>query len=83
LRAQAYAYHFFFRRMIPMPGLRRASMQGAPYEIAPQRLDAFLPGMHASLDCVCRGVLEGTHFIFENRMHQSDQIVRQHSVPES
>jgi hypothetical protein len=65
LRAQAYAYHFFFRRMIPMPGLRRASMQGAPYEIAPQRLDALMPGVHASLDCVCRGVLEGSDFIFE------------------
>jgi hypothetical protein len=64
-RAQAYAYHFFFRRMIPMPGLRRAAMQGAPYEIAPQGLDAFLPGAHSSLDCVCRGVLEGSAFVFD------------------
>jgi hypothetical protein len=64
-RAEAYAYHFFFRRMIPMPGLRRATMQGAPYEIAPQGLDAFMPGAHSSVDCVCRGVLEGSTFAFD------------------
>jgi len=64
-RAQAYAYHFFFRRMIPLPGLRRASVQGAPYEIAPQGLDAFSPGADRALDCVCQGILEGKPFIFD------------------
>ena len=64
-RAEAYAYHFFFRRMISLPGLRRARMQGAPYEIAPLGLDAFLPGEHPGLDCVCRGILEGAEFVFD------------------
>jgi hypothetical protein len=62
-RAQAYAYHFFFRRMIPMPGLRRASVQGAPYEIAPLRLSDLAPGENAALDCVCDGLLDGTPFV--------------------
>ena len=64
-RAQAYAYHFFFRRMISMPGLRRALAAGSPYEIAPQSLDAFTPGADASLDCVCWGILKGTNFVNE------------------
>ena len=56
-RAQRYAYHFFFRRMIELPGLRRAKRPGAPYEIlAPQPLAAFMPGASATLDCVCDGI---------------------------
>jgi hypothetical protein len=64
LRAQKYAYHFFFRRMVPMPGFIRASVQWAPYAIAPLRLEVFAPGKHAALDCACQGIVEGTPFIF-------------------
>ena len=64
-RARAYAYHFFFRRMIPLPGIRRARVQGAPYEIVPEGLGTFDPGVHASLDCVCRGIIERKPFVFE------------------
>ena len=67
-RAQRYAYHFFFRRMIQLPGLRRAQIQGAPYEIAaPQGLAAFAPGASAALDCVCDGILRGTPFVFDDQ----------------
>ena len=66
LRAQRYAYHFFFRRMIELPGFRRAQIQGAPYEIvAPQPITAFAPGASAALDCVCDGILRGTPFVFD------------------
>ena len=64
-RAQKYAYHFFFRRMIPMPGLRRARVQVAPYEVAPLRLKTFEPGAYPALDCVCQGILEGTPFVLD------------------
>ena len=68
-RAQRYAYHFFFRRMIELPGFRRAQIQGAPYEIvAPQPLAAFAPGASAALDCVCDGILRGTPFVFDENM---------------
>ena len=63
-RAQAYAYHFFFRRMIPLPGLKRGRIQAAPYEIVPQGLSPFEPGANRAIDCVCKGVLEGTSFVF-------------------
>lgn len=65
MRAEAYAYHFFFRRMIQMPGMHQSRMQGAPYEVAPRRLADFVPGANDALDCVCRGILEGTPFVFD------------------
>jgi hypothetical protein len=65
-RAQIYAYHFFFRRMIPVPGLRRASVQGAPYEITPLRLSALGPGASAALDCACDGMLNGSPFVLDS-----------------
>ena len=69
LRAQRYAYHFFFRRMIELPGFRRAQIQGAPYEIvAPQPLSAFKPGASAALDSVCDGILRGTPFVFDENL---------------
>lgn len=63
MRAQKYAYHFFFRRMIPMLGLKRSTVQGAPYEIAPMKLESFAPGACVSLDCVVSGILDGTPFV--------------------
>lgn len=64
-RAEAYAHHFFFRRMIQIPGLRPSRVQGVPYEIAPRRLEDLMPGTHASLDCVCRGILEDMPLVFD------------------
>ena len=64
-RARAYAYHFFFRRMIPLPGFRRARLRGAPYEIAPLNLASLAPRANAALDLVCQGVLEGTPFVLD------------------
>jgi hypothetical protein len=64
-RARKYAYHFFFRRMIPLPGLRPAHVQGVPYEIVPLTLETFAPGAHASVDCVCNGILKGNPFVLD------------------
>jgi hypothetical protein len=62
-RAQKYAYHFFFRRMIPMPSLQRGSVQGAPYEVGPVRLDTFRAGAYPAVDCVIGGILDGRPFV--------------------
>lgn len=64
-RAQRYAYHFFFRRMIPLPGFRRARLPGLPFEITAQGLALFEPGASTGLDLVCRGVLTGSPFVFD------------------
>ena len=65
MRAQKYAYHFFFRRMIRVPGLKRSSVQGAPYGIGRLKIGCFTQNASAALDCICDGILKGTPFIFE------------------
>jgi hypothetical protein len=72
--AQKYAYHFFFRRMIPMPGLKRGSVQGAPYEIAPVRLDTFRAGAYSSLDCIADGILDGRPFVLDETAIVLDEM---------
>ena len=64
-RAQKYAYHFFFRRMVQLPGLQRVRFPGVPYEIAQQGIGGFAEGVSAALDCVCEGLLRGTPFVFD------------------
>ena len=60
-RALAYAHHFFFRRMIPLPfvepdaGTRRFTIRAAS-------LDRLGPGADPGLDAICRGILEGAPF---------------------
>ncbi len=62
-RARAYAYHFFFRRMIPLPFMA-ATGGWPPYKPALCGLEALKPGASAGLDTVCAGILEGTPFVY-------------------
>lgn len=64
-RAKKYAYHFFFRRMIPI-NIFKASATWPPYRFV-GKLDDLVFGSDAGLDCVCDGVLDGQPFIFESR----------------
>jgi len=64
-RAERYAYHFFFRRMIPLPGLGRARMPGVPFEITARGLAPFRPGASASLDHAVRCISTGGPFVFD------------------
>jgi hypothetical protein len=65
VRAKKYAYHFFFRRMIPLqvfepgPGL-------PPYRFV-GKLDDLAPGHDPGLDCVCEGILQGSQFVYDVR----------------
>lgn len=62
-RARKYAYHFFFRRMIPMSFMEPVS-QWPPYRVAISILDDLLPGADAGLDVICNGILSGSPFIY-------------------
>ena len=62
-RAKRYAYHFFFRRMIPLNIFEPAS-NGLPFKFD-GNLDGLKPGADPGLDCVCEGIIRGTPFVFD------------------
>lgn len=61
-RAKKYAYHFFFRRMVPLPFI--VPSPGKIYDLALNELAELGPGRHPGLDVVCDGILEGKPFIY-------------------
>jgi hypothetical protein len=63
-RARKYAYHFFFRRMIPVP-LMRESKGSSVYELDLESISQLLPGKHPGLDVICDGILKGTEFVYD------------------
>jgi hypothetical protein len=62
-RARRYAYHFFFRRMIPVASME-PTQAWPPYRIGIERLDDLLPGRDAGLDVICEGILAGSPFVY-------------------
>jgi hypothetical protein len=67
-RARKYAFHFFFRRFIPLDFLEPCA-SGVPYEIAATSLEAFLPGQDPGLDVICDGILRQTEFLYPAENH--------------
>ncbi|MDQ1620018.1 MAG: hypothetical protein QOE19_2587 [Actinomycetota bacterium] len=59
-RARRYAYHFFFRRMIPLP-LIESPVQ-FQFDLAVADLAQLQPGATSGLDTICDGILKGTPF---------------------
>jgi hypothetical protein len=65
-RAMRYARHFFFRRMVPLPGFE--ALKGwPPYRAEVSDLAALMPGADANLDMVCASILSGAPFLAESR----------------
>jgi len=62
-RGRKYAFHFFFRRFIPVEFIEPCS-NGVPYEIRIDGLKDLLPGKDIGLDVICDGILKGTEFIY-------------------
>jgi hypothetical protein len=63
-RALRYAYHFFFRRMMPLPFLK-PNGKGSMFDVAIDSLAQLGPGEHPALDAICEGVMSGTPFVYE------------------
>jgi hypothetical protein len=63
-RARKYAYHFFFRRMIPLEPMEPTG-GNPPYRMRIDSLDALCPGKSAGLDLICDGILRGTDFVYD------------------
>jgi hypothetical protein len=62
-RAQKYAFHFFFRRMIPLEFLERRKRY-PPYQLRLSNLDLLREQQSIGLDIICDGILRGTDFIY-------------------
>lgn len=62
-RARKYAYHFFFRRMIPSLIFEPHSGY-PPFTVGATSLGDLAPGGDPGLQVICDGVIDGTPFIF-------------------
>jgi len=63
-RARKYAYHFFFRRMIPLSFIK--PKVGYPiYKLQLNKLKRLLPGATPGLDVICNGIVKGSSFTFD------------------
>jgi len=63
-RARQYAYHFFFRRMIPLPYLEPQPTAWPPYQIRLGAVERLETGNYPGLDVICDGILKGTPFVY-------------------
>lgn len=64
-RAKKYAYHFFFRRMIPLSVVKPVEGQSwSPYAVNVSSLADLEAGRDAGLDTICDGILHGREFIY-------------------
>jgi hypothetical protein len=62
-RARKYAFHYFFRRMIPVDPIHEAK-GWPPYRVHVTGLDEMGPGGDKGLDILCQGILTGSPFIY-------------------
>lgn len=62
-RARRYAFHFFFRRMIPLPFMQPTG-GWPPFRVSADGLDPFRPGSTPGLDVICDGILDRAPFIY-------------------
>ena len=70
-RARKYAYHFFFRRMIPVSYMKESTV-GSPFRLELESIRQLLPGSDLGLDVICDGILNGKEFIYPSE-HQPRQ----------
>ncbi len=63
-RARRYAFHFFFRRMIPLKAFFPRVGEWPPYGIKVSDLSDLAPGFCRGLDVVCDGILQGSPFVY-------------------
>jgi hypothetical protein len=60
-----YAYHLFFRRMIPVKALKPMRFL-APYRIYISNINELAFGHDLGLDIICEGIISGKEFIYDN-----------------
>jgi hypothetical protein len=63
-RARQYAYHFFFRRMIPLEFMEPSGVDIPVYWAGVRDLADLAPGASLGLDVVCAGIVDGAPFVY-------------------
>ncbi len=76
LLAKKYAYHFFFRRMIPLEFMTPTG-SNPPFRIGLESIRELLPGVSRGLDVVCGGILYGEEFIYPAELLEEEKITPQ------
>lgn len=71
-RARKYAYHFFFRRMIPVTQVAPTGRKRTQFHVDIETLEDLLPGRSKGLDVICDGILTGAPFIYPAEESGSD-----------
>ena len=67
-RARKYAYHFFFRRMIPIE-YAESTGHWPPFKFRFKGFNDLQPGKDAGLDVICEGITDGSDFIFPSELN--------------
>jgi len=64
-RAKKYAYHFFFRRMVP---LRQLCLTGGvpPFKLELKSVKQLAAGNDSGLDVICNGIINNEPFIYKD-----------------
>jgi hypothetical protein len=62
-RALKYAYHFFFRRMIPLPFV--TSPETFKFSLNISGFDELSEGKYLGLDVICDGILKESSFVYD------------------
>lgn len=74
-RARKYAFHFFFRRMIPLPFIRPVEPKAAKMQLDIKHVNELAPGKVKGLDVICDGILTGSEFEYPAEQYiQSDTM---------
>ncbi len=73
-RARQFAYHAFFRKMIPLEMLEPEDSKYVPYTIKKVGVDGLLPGQDPGLDVICDGILKGQDFIYPYEIYRQSGI---------
>jgi hypothetical protein len=71
-RARRYAFHFFFRRMIPLEFMQ-PSKEDVPYRIGLQSFRDLAPGQSRGLDVICDGILFNRPFTYPAEIETSTE----------
>lgn len=71
LRARKYAYHAFYRKMIPLNFVEESN-DWMLFKPKLNKLDELLPKIDEGLDIICDGILNGTPYIYPAEEYEQE-----------